>query len=57
MDRETFSDPKVAQLLNEKFYPVKFNGEQKEDVVIERHHATSMWPAAVAAITNWRRPC
>jgi thioredoxin-related protein len=34
MDRETFSDPKVAQLLNEKFYPVKFNGEQKEDVVL-----------------------
>jgi len=32
MDRETFSDPKVAQLLNEKFYPVKFNAEQTEDV-------------------------
>lgn len=35
MDRETFSDPTVAQLLNEKFYPVKFNGEQKEDVVFK----------------------
>lgn len=33
MDRETFSDPKVAKLLNEKFYPVKFDAEQKEDVV------------------------
>jgi thioredoxin-related protein len=33
MDKNTFSDPKVAQLLNEKFYAVKFNGEQKEDVV------------------------
>jgi len=33
MDKETFSDPKVAQLLNEKFYPVKFDGEQKADVV------------------------
>lgn len=33
MDKNTFSEPKVAKLLNEKFYPVKFNGEQKEDVV------------------------
>ena len=33
MDKNTFSDPKVAELLNEKFYPVKFNGEQREDVV------------------------
>lgn len=33
MDKNTFNDPKVSKLLNEKFYPVKFNGEQKEDVV------------------------
>jgi thioredoxin-related protein len=32
MDRNTFSDPKVAALLNGKFYAVKFNGEQREDV-------------------------
>lgn len=35
MDKETFNDPKVAQLLNDNFYPVKFNGEQKEDVVFD----------------------
>jgi thioredoxin-related protein len=35
MDKNTFSDPVVAKLLNEKFYPVKFNGEQKEDVVFD----------------------
>lgn len=35
MDRETFSDPEVARVLNEKFYPVKLNAEtKKEDVVI-----------------------
>jgi thioredoxin-related protein len=35
MDRETFSDPDVAKLLNEKFYAVKLNAEtKKEDVVI-----------------------
>lgn len=33
MDKNTFSDPKVAALLNEKFYAVKFNAEQKEDVI------------------------
>jgi thioredoxin-related protein len=33
MDKKTFTDPQVAQLLNEKFYPVKFNAEQRQDVV------------------------
>jgi thioredoxin-related protein len=33
MDKKTFNDPAVAKILNEKFYPVKFNAEQKEDVV------------------------
>lgn len=33
MDQKTFSNPNVARLLNEKFYPVKFNAEQREDVV------------------------
>jgi thioredoxin-related protein len=33
MDKKTFSDPKVAKILNEHFYPVKFNAEQTADVV------------------------
>ena len=33
MDKKTFSEPAVARLLNEKYYPVKFNAEQREDVV------------------------
>lgn len=33
MDKKTFSDPKVAKILNEHFYPVKFDAEQTEDVV------------------------
>jgi thioredoxin-related protein len=33
MDKNTFSDPQVAKLLNEKYYAVKFNAEQREDVV------------------------
>ncbi|MEJ7644594.1 MAG: DUF255 domain-containing protein [Chryseolinea sp.] len=35
MDKNTFSDPAVAKLLNEKFYAVKFNGEQKEDILFD----------------------
>jgi thioredoxin-related protein len=33
MDKNTFNEPEVAKLLNEKFYPVKFNAEQTEDIV------------------------
>jgi thioredoxin-related protein len=32
MDKSTFSDPAVAKLLNEKFYAVKLNAEQREDI-------------------------
>jgi thioredoxin-related protein len=34
MDKNTFSEPHVAKILNEDFYPVKFNAEQREDVVL-----------------------
>ena len=33
MDASTFKNPRIAELLNEYFYPVKFNGEHKEPVV------------------------
>jgi thioredoxin-related protein len=32
MDKNTFSDPKIAEYLNKNFYPVKFNAESKLDV-------------------------
>jgi thioredoxin-related protein len=32
MDKKTFTDPQVSKLLNEKFYAVKFNAEQRADV-------------------------
>ena len=32
MDKDTFSNPVIAGILNNKFYPVKFDAEQKEDV-------------------------
>lgn len=35
MDNKTFTDARVAKILNEEFYPVKFNAEQREDVVFQ----------------------
>jgi len=33
MDRTTFKDPNIIKFINEKFYPVKLDAEQKEDIV------------------------
>ncbi len=33
MDKNTFSEENIAKILNEQFYPVKFDAEQKEDVL------------------------
>src|SRR5579872_755561 len=33
MDKNTFPDPEIARVLNENFYPVKFDAEQTADVV------------------------
>ncbi|NOT77023.1 MAG: DUF255 domain-containing protein [Cyclobacteriaceae bacterium] len=33
MDKNTFSEAQVAKVLNEEFYPVKFNAEQTADIV------------------------
>ena len=37
MDRETYSKAEIADYINENFYPVKFNAEQKEDVEFNGH--------------------
>lgn len=34
MDKKTFSNSVISEYLNEKYYPVKFNAEQKEDVIL-----------------------
>lgn len=35
MDRETFKNPCIANYLNRNFYPVRFNAEQKKDVIFK----------------------
>jgi thioredoxin-related protein len=37
MDKNTFSDPHVARVLNESFYPVKLDAEQREDIQFNGH--------------------
>ena len=32
LDRNTFSDPKVAKIINENYNPVKFNAEGNEEI-------------------------
>jgi thioredoxin-related protein len=35
LDADTFSDPVIAEILNSKFYPVKFNAEGAEPVLFQ----------------------
>ncbi len=37
MDATTFKDPEVVKYMNEHFYPVKFDAEQKEEIVFQGH--------------------
>jgi thioredoxin-related protein len=32
MDKDTFTNPVISDILNNKFYPVKFNAEGKENI-------------------------
>lgn len=37
MDKEAYSNPKLASYINENFYPVKFNAEQREEITFDGH--------------------
>ncbi|MEM9896628.1 MAG: DUF255 domain-containing protein [Bacteroidota bacterium] len=37
MDRETYSEQDIADFINENFYAIKFNAEQKEPVTLNEH--------------------
>ena len=37
MDKKTFNKQEIADYLNEHFYPVKLNAEQKEDIVFNNN--------------------
>lgn len=35
MDNITFSNPEVISFINENFYPVKFNGESRDNIIFQ----------------------
>jgi thioredoxin-related protein len=37
MDATTFTNPQIAKILNEEYYAVKFDAEQKEDITFRGH--------------------
>ncbi len=37
MDRDTYSDPSVVEVINKNYYAVKFNAEQEDPVQLEEH--------------------
>ena len=63
MDKATFQKPEVAAYMNEHYYNVKFNAEQKEDITILNNTftfsvfkiSTSIW-ARVKSQSLWGCP-
>lgn len=37
MDKETFTNPVISDILNNKYYPVKFDAEGKENITVFGH--------------------
>jgi thioredoxin-related protein len=37
MDKNTFQNDTIAEYLNQEYYPVKFNAEQKDSIVFQGH--------------------
>ncbi len=37
MDKETYANPAIVKVINEYYYPVKFNAEQREPVTFDGH--------------------
>lgn len=37
MDKDAYANPKIAKYINENFYAVKFNAEQKESIEFDGH--------------------
>jgi hypothetical protein len=38
MDKKTYGHPIIAQILNENYYPVKFNAEEKKTLKFLEEH-------------------
>ncbi len=46
LDKDTFSNPVIAEILNTEFYPVKFNAESREPVTFAGYEFKNSGPAS-----------
>lgn len=46
MDATTFSDPSIVKYINENYYAVKFNAEQKDTVIFKNYTFVNPDPAS-----------
>lgn len=55
MDKNTFSNPQIAEYLNKYYYPVKFNAETRQDITykgkVYKNNSAGSRPAHDFAIT------
>ena len=53
MEQNTFSHPVIIEILNNKFYPVKFDAEQEEPVLFQGHEYINENPGQRRAAHNF----
>jgi len=53
MDRDTFSDPKVAEYVNENFYAVKLDAEDQGEIVFAQDTTTQQMLARSMGVSGY----
>ncbi|HET8859052.1 thioredoxin family protein [Marivirga sp.] len=53
MDKDTFSDPEVVDIVNEKFYAVKLNAESTEPITMAGDTTTAQIIARSMGVTGY----
>ncbi|WP_296622665.1 DUF255 domain-containing protein [Marivirga sp.] len=53
MDKETFSDPGVVDIVNEKFYAVKLNAENTDPIIMAGDTTTAQIIARSMGVTGY----
>ena len=54
MDLSTFKDPLIVNYINNKYYPVKFNGETKDTIIFNQHQFINSDPSYIKSSPNAR---
>jgi len=53
MDKDTFSDPKVAKFVNENFYAVKLNAENRDKIIMAQDTTTQQMIARSMGVSGY----